>query len=172
MKRLYHASLWSHGLFTWFYDSISTLWLTPIHNSRLLRKNTHWTFRCKQVEQCHIRGDKISTAYMLFVKQNHLLMSIKLRIIDVSYSFQHYILTNASAGNSRCLISPAQRPNEHTTCLVTWYWTNSFCWRGWELLAGQNVLQPSGNRRKISFFALGLIPHWLFVSTYGRDCIP
>ena len=108
------------------------------------------------MEQCHIRGDKISTAYMLFVKRNHLLMSIKLRIIDVSYSFQHYILTNASAGNSRCLISPAQRPNEHTTCLVTWYWTNSFCWRGWELLAGQNVLQSSGNRRKISFFAKAL----------------
>ena len=30
---------------------------------------------------------------------------------------------------------------QHMCCLVIWCWTNSLCWRAWDLLAGQNVLQ-------------------------------
>ena len=38
VKKLYHASLLSHGLFTWFNDLLQ---LTPTHSSRLVRKETH-----------------------------------------------------------------------------------------------------------------------------------
>ena len=38
LKKLYHASLLSHGLFTLFNDSITTLRLTPTHSSQLTTK--------------------------------------------------------------------------------------------------------------------------------------
>ena len=41
VKELYHASLLTHDLFTWFYDFITTFRLTPTHNSRFIRKETH-----------------------------------------------------------------------------------------------------------------------------------
>ena len=41
VKELYHASLLTHDLFTWFDDFITTFQLTPTHNSRLIRKETH-----------------------------------------------------------------------------------------------------------------------------------
>ena len=41
VKELYHASLLTHDLFTWFDDFITTFRLTPTHNSRLIRKETH-----------------------------------------------------------------------------------------------------------------------------------
>ena len=41
VKELYHASLLTHDLFTWFDDFITTFRLTPTHNSRFIRKETH-----------------------------------------------------------------------------------------------------------------------------------
>ena len=41
VKKLYHASLLGHGLFTWFNDFITMLRLIPTHNSRLIRKETY-----------------------------------------------------------------------------------------------------------------------------------
>ena len=72
LKKLYHASLLSHGLCTLFNDSTTTLRLTPTHSSQLARKEPHR----KHVEQCHIWGDETRAAYM-FVwlcigKRNHL----------------------------------------------------------------------------------------------------
>ena len=38
VKKLYHASLLTHDLFSCFHDFTTTLRLTPIHNSRLIPK--------------------------------------------------------------------------------------------------------------------------------------
>ena len=77
--------------------------------------------------------------------------------------------TNPFAGNSLCLSSPAQRPNEETTyelpgCLVL----NEQPFLAGLRPAGGTDRISSGNRRNISLFAkaFGLIPHKLSVSTY------
>ena len=46
VKELYHASLLTHDLFTWFDDFTTALRLTPTHNSRLIRKK-HTPSRCR-----------------------------------------------------------------------------------------------------------------------------
>ena len=49
VKELYHASLVSHDLFTWFNDLTSALRLTL----GLFERNTHLPSHFKQVEECH-----------------------------------------------------------------------------------------------------------------------
>ena len=46
VKELYHASLLTHDLFTWFDDFTTALRLTSTHNSRLIRKK-HTPSRCR-----------------------------------------------------------------------------------------------------------------------------
>ena len=38
VKKLFYASLFTHGLFTWFNDFTTTVRLTPTQNFRLIRK--------------------------------------------------------------------------------------------------------------------------------------
>ena len=64
-KKLYHASLLSHGLLTRFNNFTTTLRLTPTHNSRLiLRKHTKRPVVLKHVEPYHIWGDKTRAVYI------------------------------------------------------------------------------------------------------------
>ena len=96
VKELYHASLLTHDLFTWFDDFTTALRLTSTHNSRLIRKKHTVPLQgdvVSNVEQCHIWGDITRAAYVLvwlcIDKRNRSQMSIKLRVINVSHSFQH-----------------------------------------------------------------------------------
>ena len=77
-KKLYHASLLTHGLLTRFNDFTATLRLTPTHNSRLiLRKHTKRPVVLKHVEQCHIWGDKTRAAYIFVKLQCKILTYVK-----------------------------------------------------------------------------------------------
>ena len=74
----------------------TALRLTSTHNSRLIRKKHTVPLQgdvVSNVEQCHIWGDITRAAYVLvwlcIDKRNRSQMSIKLRVINVSHSFQH-----------------------------------------------------------------------------------
>ena len=84
---------------------------------------------------------------------------------DLLHQQQDYSLRphNPPAGNSRCLISQAQTPNEYATYMLFGYLLLNeqpllACLRP---LVGQKVLQSSGNQQNIYFFAkaFSLIPH-------------
>ena len=66
VKKLYHASLLTHDLFTWLmiYNNAS---INSHSQLSAYSKETHTMSRCKHVpEQCHVWGDKTGAVYMLF----------------------------------------------------------------------------------------------------------
>ena len=71
------------------YFLVRFCYYTPINSLSQLSQKKHITSPCKHVEQHHIWGDKTRAAYMRFGyvidKRNHLC----LRLINVTYSFQH-----------------------------------------------------------------------------------
>ena len=95
-----YASLLSHDLFTWFID-FTTLRLTLTHNSRLIRKKH---IKCPVVSTWNsaIYGaikHVPHTCLFSYVQMNETTdkCQSKLRIINVSFSFQHIAEYNSCA---------------------------------------------------------------------------
>ena len=76
------------------YFLVRFCYYTPINSLSQLSQKKHITSPCKHVEQHHIWGDKTRAAYMRFGyvidKRNHLC----LRLINVTYNFQHFELND------------------------------------------------------------------------------
>ena len=72
VKRLYHTSWWSHGLFTWLTEFITMLLLIPTHSSHFIQKeHTQNTL----LKACGTRRYIVETTY---AKNNWLIVSNKL----------------------------------------------------------------------------------------------